>query len=119
IMWDNFKFNTYFPGREVPHRFSYKITGSTISFTLPSFPFLKVKDLNLCLVYKIPSMSPCGCRVLYVSDSLLRASDWIGPINQGATAFRKQTKIWYGYAIGIGDNQFCLKGVMKFKLRLI
>ncbi|CAK9168133.1 unnamed protein product [Ilex paraguariensis] len=56
IMWDNYMFNTYFPGREVPHWFSYKITGSTISFTLPSFPFLKVKALNLCLVYKIPGI---------------------------------------------------------------
>ncbi|KAM7480789.1 hypothetical protein LguiB_005372 [Lonicera macranthoides] len=51
ILYECGVFSTYFPGREVPHWFNLKITGSTISFAVPSHPSLKLRGLNLCLLY--------------------------------------------------------------------
>ncbi|KAM7477406.1 hypothetical protein LguiA_025619 [Lonicera macranthoides] len=51
ILYESYIFSVCFPGREVPHWFSLKTTGSTISFIVPSFPHLKIRGLNLCLVY--------------------------------------------------------------------
>ncbi|CAK9168128.1 unnamed protein product [Ilex paraguariensis] len=46
---------------------------------------------------KFPSLSTIRTQIPYVSDSVIRASVWIGPMDQVAAAFRKQTNIWYGY----------------------
>ena len=53
ILYENGIFSTYFSGREVPRWFSDKISGSTITFTVPSYPHLNIRVLNLCLVYTL------------------------------------------------------------------
>ncbi|KAM1140418.1 hypothetical protein ACFX15_039822 [Malus domestica] len=44
-------FSTFLPGNEVPGRFSHTSKGSSISFTLPSLPNLKIQGLNIFSVY--------------------------------------------------------------------
>ncbi|KAM7477422.1 hypothetical protein LguiA_025635 [Lonicera macranthoides] len=52
ILYESCIFSVYYPGIEVPHRFNLKTTGSTISFIVPSLSHLKIRGLNLCLVYR-------------------------------------------------------------------
>ncbi|CAN6704059.1 unnamed protein product [Malus baccata var. baccata] len=44
-------FSTFLPGNEVLGRFSHTSKGSSISFTLPSLPNLKIQGLNVFSVY--------------------------------------------------------------------
>ncbi|KAM1027777.1 hypothetical protein FF1_040473 [Malus domestica] len=44
-------FSTFLPGNKVPGRFSHTSKGSSISFTLPSLPNLKIQGLNIFSVY--------------------------------------------------------------------
>ncbi|XP_059652093.1 uncharacterized protein LOC132299470 isoform X3 [Cornus florida] len=44
-------FSTFVPGNEVPVTFSSKSTGSSICFNVPSIPNLKIRGLNVCVVY--------------------------------------------------------------------
>ncbi|KAM7477397.1 hypothetical protein LguiA_025610 [Lonicera macranthoides] len=53
IIYEFGVFSTYFPGREVPHWFNLRTAESTISFTIPSDPSLKLRGLNLCLLYTL------------------------------------------------------------------
>ncbi|CAL5401821.1 unnamed protein product [Camellia sinensis] len=45
-------FNTFLPGNEVPSWFSNKSTGSSICLNVPSLPNLKIRGLNVCVVYE-------------------------------------------------------------------
>ena len=54
ILYEYFVFSTYFPGREVPHWFSNKNAGSTLTFTITSSPRPCIQGVNLCLVYTVP-----------------------------------------------------------------
>ncbi|GFS34312.1 hypothetical protein Acr_00g0033220 [Actinidia rufa] len=54
ILYEYFVFSTYFPGREVPHWFSNKNDGSTLTFTMNSSPRRRIQGVNLCLVYTVP-----------------------------------------------------------------
>ncbi|XP_058190542.1 disease resistance protein RPV1-like isoform X3 [Rhododendron vialii] len=53
ILYEDNVFNTVFPGREVPHWFSNKNGGSTISFTATLSPHFGFRGLNLCVVYTL------------------------------------------------------------------
>ncbi|KAH7835582.1 hypothetical protein Vadar_027599 [Vaccinium darrowii] len=55
ILYEDHTFTTFFPGREVPHWFSNKNGGSTISFTATLSPHFHFRGLNLCLVYTLPT----------------------------------------------------------------
>ncbi|PSS02600.1 TMV resistance protein like [Actinidia chinensis var. chinensis] len=54
ILYEYIVFSTYFPGREVPHWFSNKNAGSTLTFTMTSSPRCRIQGVNLCLVYTVP-----------------------------------------------------------------
>ncbi|XP_057464545.1 disease resistance protein RUN1-like isoform X1 [Actinidia eriantha] len=54
ILYEYCVFSTYFPGREVPHWFSNKNDGSTLTFTMTSSPRRRIQGVNLCLVYTVP-----------------------------------------------------------------
>ncbi|KAM7480791.1 hypothetical protein LguiB_005374 [Lonicera macranthoides] len=51
ILYESLVFSTYFPGREVPHWFNLKTTEPNISFTIPKHQSLKLRGLNICLLY--------------------------------------------------------------------
>ncbi|GFY89440.1 hypothetical protein Acr_06g0013800 [Actinidia rufa] len=53
ILYESSVFSTYFPGREVPHWFSNKNTGSAFTFTVTFSSHLPIRGVNLCLVYTI------------------------------------------------------------------
>ncbi|XP_058190548.1 disease resistance protein RPV1-like [Rhododendron vialii] len=53
ILYEDNVFSTVFPGREVPHWFSNKNDGSTISFTATLSPHFGFRGLNLCAVYTL------------------------------------------------------------------
>ncbi|CAL2241118.1 unnamed protein product [Prunus armeniaca] len=44
-------FSTFLPGNEVPGQFSHRSKGSTVSFTVPSLPNLKIRGLNIFSIY--------------------------------------------------------------------
>ncbi|KAM7477399.1 hypothetical protein LguiA_025612 [Lonicera macranthoides] len=67
IVFDKLIFTVYYPGREVPHRFNVMSTGSTIYFIVPSFPRLKIRGVNLCLVYTLMLREDMVPRLLSVT----------------------------------------------------
>ncbi|XP_057465751.1 disease resistance protein RPV1-like [Actinidia eriantha] len=54
ILYEYIVFSTYYPGSEVPHWFSNKNAGSTLTFTMTSSPRPCIQGVNLCLVYTVP-----------------------------------------------------------------
>ncbi|CAL2241125.1 unnamed protein product [Prunus armeniaca] len=44
-------FSTFLPGNEVPGQFSHRSKGSTVSFTVPSLPNLKIRGFNIFSIY--------------------------------------------------------------------
>ncbi|BFG21645.1 hypothetical protein CerSpe_079190 [Prunus speciosa] len=44
-------FSTFLPGNEVPGQFSHRSKGSSVSFTVPSLPNLKIRGLNIFSIY--------------------------------------------------------------------
>ncbi|KAM7481074.1 hypothetical protein LguiB_005657 [Lonicera macranthoides] len=57
IIYESGVFSTYFPHKEIPHWFSYKTNGSTISFTIPMSSCLEIRGMSMYLVYTCSSDS--------------------------------------------------------------
>ncbi|KAM7523398.1 hypothetical protein LguiA_013300 [Lonicera macranthoides] len=74
ILYECGVFSTYFPAREVPHWFNLKTTGSTISFPVLSHPSLKLRGLNLCLLYTMSEIewmpTPISVEIKNISNNM-------------------------------------------------
>ncbi|GFS34321.1 hypothetical protein Acr_00g0033260 [Actinidia rufa] len=77
ILYEYIVFSTYFPGREVPHWFSNKNAGSTLTFTITSSPRPCIQGVNLCLGDEVEilfglnvdgQIKECGVHLLYVEE---------------------------------------------------
>ncbi|KAH0766856.1 hypothetical protein KY285_002727 [Solanum tuberosum] len=53
VLFESGMISMYLPGSMVPDWFCYKSAGSTLSFTVPSSPDLKIQGITVCSVYTI------------------------------------------------------------------
>ncbi|XP_049352369.1 uncharacterized protein LOC125816790 [Solanum verrucosum] len=53
VLFEKGMISIYLPGSMVPDWFCYKSAGSTLSFTVPSSPDLKIQGITVCSVYTI------------------------------------------------------------------
>ncbi|CAL5340879.1 unnamed protein product [Camellia sinensis] len=68
-------FNTFLPGNEVPSWFSNKSTGSSICLNVPSLPNLKIRGLNVCVVYEQTYAKSDDRRNEYWDNIFIRTSN--------------------------------------------
>ncbi|KAL3515782.1 hypothetical protein ACH5RR_022684 [Cinchona calisaya] len=64
-------YNIFLPGQEVPSWFSHKNNGSSISFTVPSLPNLKIRGLNICSVYSHLDNEDYWCGNIFCDEKAL------------------------------------------------
>lgn len=109
-------FSIWLPRSEVPAWFSYKTSGSSLSFTVLSVPNAKIIGLNICTIYARDEAGPDDPKSKIWNESYIRISNntknlkWVySPTFMGVSGDKAQNMTWlchwkFGNKLEGGDD---------------